>query len=174
MRSRMEFELDNSKFAQVRQFGVNFQKIHNLKKFEGPHRFLPNSIPKVLDWYIIFVCSFRTIAQVLRKLQLPPRDKIFEYTVSLPSLPSIRNSIPLCQKVDSRIFRKKTESLLTVYSGILTECLVYGWYTLEYFTKGTESLLTVYSDILTECLVYGWYTLEYFRKSGESLPMVYF
>ena len=34
------------------------------------------------------------------------RDKIFEYTVSLPSLPSIRNSIPLCQKVDSRILRE--------------------------------------------------------------------
>ena len=61
-----------------------------------------------------------------------PRDKIFEYTVSLPSLPSIRNSILLCQKVDSRILRKHTKSLLTVYSGILTECLVYGWYTLEY------------------------------------------
>ena len=93
-------------------------------------------------------------------LKILTRDKIFEYTVSLPSLPSIRNSIPLCQKVDSRILRKNTESLLIVYSGILTECLVYGWYTLESFTKGTESLLTVYSGILTECLVYGWYTLE--------------
>ena len=72
------------------------------------------------------------------------RDKIFEYTVSLPSLPSIRNSIPLCQKVDSRILRKNTESLLTVYSGVLTECLVYGWYTLEYFWKSAESLPMVY------------------------------
>ena len=61
-----------------------------------------------------------------------------------------------------------------VYSGILTECLVYGWYTIENFTKGTEIPLTVYGGILTECLVYGWYTLEYFRKSAESLPMVYF
>ena len=92
------------------------------------------------------------------------RDKIFKYTVSLPSLPSIRNSIPLCQKVDSRILRENTESLLTVYSGILTKCLVYGWYTLEYSTKGTESLPTVYSGILTECLVYGWYILKYFHK----------
>ena len=52
-------------------------------------------------------------------LRMISRDQIFEYKVSLPSLPSIRNSIPLCQKVDSRILRKNTESLLTVYSGIL-------------------------------------------------------
>ena len=124
--------------------------------------------------YISVVLIVSCVLLVVVSLQRPSRDKIFEYTVSLPSLPSIRNSIPLCQKVDSRILRKNTESLLTVYSGILTECLVYSWYTLEYFTRGTESLLTVYSGIQTECLVYGWYTLEYFRKSAESLPMVYF
>ena len=62
----MKFQLDDSKFAQVRQFRANFQKIQNLKKFERFNRCEPNSIPKVLDRYIIFLCSFRTIARILR------------------------------------------------------------------------------------------------------------
>ena len=32
--SSTKFQLENSKFAQGRQFGGNFQKILNLKKFE--------------------------------------------------------------------------------------------------------------------------------------------
>ena len=54
---------------QVRQFRGNFQKIQNLKKFERFNRFWPNYIPKVDDWYIIFMCSFRIISQILRKLE---------------------------------------------------------------------------------------------------------
>ena len=46
-------------------------KIQNLKKFKRFNRFWPNSITKVLDQYIIFVCSLRTVAQVLQKLELP-------------------------------------------------------------------------------------------------------
>ena len=65
------FELNNSKFAQVTQFTGNLKKIQNLKKFERFNRFWANSIPKVLDRFIIFVCIFRTIAQILRKLELP-------------------------------------------------------------------------------------------------------
>ena len=117
------------------------------------------------------ITDFRAVFQ---DLVVRARDKIFKYTISLPSLPSIRNSVPLCQKVDFRILRENTESLLTVYSGILTKYLVYGWSTLEYSTKGTERLPTVHSGILTECLVYGWYILKYFIKSAESLPLVYF
>ena len=69
--SSTKFQLDNSKFAQVRQFRANFQKIQNFKNFERFNRFWPNSIPEVLDRYIIFVCSFRTIVQILGKLELP-------------------------------------------------------------------------------------------------------
>ena len=47
----------------------NFEEI--LKKFERLNRFQPNSIPKVLNRYIIFVCSFRAITYILRKLELP-------------------------------------------------------------------------------------------------------
>ena len=53
--SSTKFQLKNSKFAQVKQFRANFQKIKNLKKFERFNRFWLNSMPKVLDRYIIFV-----------------------------------------------------------------------------------------------------------------------
>ena len=66
-----KFQLDKSKFACVRQFWKNSQKIQNLKKFERFNRFWPNLIPKFLDGCNIFVCSFRTIARILRKLELP-------------------------------------------------------------------------------------------------------
>ena len=137
-----------------------------LKKIYDPSRDVYQLTGELGSTYQRYSDSVNDFADRVRglseKILEASRDKIFEYTVSLPSLPSIRNSIPLCQKVDTRILQKNTESLLTVYSGILTVCLVYGWYTLEYFTKSTESLLTVYSGVLTECLVYGWYTLEYF------------
>ena len=68
---RTKFQLDKSKFAWVRQFWKNSQKIQNLKKFKRFNRFWPNSIPKFLDECYIFVCSFRTIARILRKLELP-------------------------------------------------------------------------------------------------------
>ena len=55
VRSRTKFELDNLKFAQVRQFRANFRKIQNLKKFERFDRFWPNSTPKVLDRYLCAV-----------------------------------------------------------------------------------------------------------------------
>ena len=70
MYSCTKFELDKSKFTHVRHFRANFQKIQTLEKFERFNRFWPNSIPKVLDRYIIFVCIFRAIAQILRKLEL--------------------------------------------------------------------------------------------------------
>ena len=69
MHSSAKFQLATSKFAQVKQFRANVQKIQNLKKFECLNRFWPNSIPKVLDQCNIFVCGFRTIAQILRKLE---------------------------------------------------------------------------------------------------------
>ena len=65
------FQLDKSKFAWVRQFWKNSQTIQNLKKFERFNRFWPNSLPKFLDGCNILVCSFRTIARILRKLELP-------------------------------------------------------------------------------------------------------
>ena len=68
---RTKFQLDKSKFGWVRQFWKNSQKIQNLKKFECFNRFRPNSIPKFVDECNIFVCSFRTIARILRKLELP-------------------------------------------------------------------------------------------------------
>ena len=68
--SRTEFQLDESKFAWVRQLRKNSQKIQNLKKFERFNRFWPNSIPKFLDGCNTFVCSFRTLARILRKLKL--------------------------------------------------------------------------------------------------------
>ena len=71
VRSCTKFELNNAKFAQVTQFTTNFQKIQNLKKFELLNRFWSNSIQKVLDRCIIIVCISRTIAQILRKLQVP-------------------------------------------------------------------------------------------------------
>ena len=67
---RTKFQLDKLKFAWVRQFWKNSQKIQNLKKFECSNRFWPNSIPTFLDGCHIFVCSFRTIARILRKLIL--------------------------------------------------------------------------------------------------------
>ena len=42
---RTKFQLHKSKFAWVRQFWENSQKIKNLKKFERFNRFWPNSIP---------------------------------------------------------------------------------------------------------------------------------
>ena len=71
MHSSTKFQLDNSNFAQVRRFRGNFQKVPNLKKFDRFNRFWPNSIPKVHDRYIIFVYSFKTIAEILRKLEPP-------------------------------------------------------------------------------------------------------
>ena len=68
---RTKFQLDKSKFAWVRQFLVNFQKIQNLKKFKRFSRLWPNSISKFLDQYNISVCSLSTIARILRKLELP-------------------------------------------------------------------------------------------------------
>ena len=68
---RTKFQLDKSKFSWVRQFWKNSQKIQNLKKFERFNRFWRNSIPKFFDRCNIFVCSFRTIARILRKLELP-------------------------------------------------------------------------------------------------------
>ena len=62
--SRTKFELNYSKFAQVSQLEKIF------KKFESFNRFWTNSIPKVLARYNIFVCSYRRIDQILRKLQL--------------------------------------------------------------------------------------------------------
>ena len=67
----IKFQLDKSKFAWVRQFWENFQKIQNLKKFQRFNRLWPNLIPKFLDGCNIFVCSSRTIARSLRKLELP-------------------------------------------------------------------------------------------------------
>ena len=66
-----KFQLDKLEFAWVRQFWVNSQIIQNLKKFERFNRFLPNSLPKFLDWCYIFVCCFRMTARILRKLELP-------------------------------------------------------------------------------------------------------
>ena len=68
---RTKFQLDKSKFAWVRQFWKNSQKIRNVTRFERFNRFWPNSIPKFLHGYNIFVCSFRTIARILQKLELP-------------------------------------------------------------------------------------------------------
>ena len=69
--SYTRFDLNNSEFAQVAQFREKFQKIQNLKKLERFNRFWPNSIPKFLDGSNIFMCSLRTIARILRKLELP-------------------------------------------------------------------------------------------------------
>ena len=70
MHLRTKFQLDKSKFAWVRQFWKNSQKVQNVKKCECSNRFWPNSIPEFLDGFHIFVCSFRTIARILRKLEL--------------------------------------------------------------------------------------------------------
>ena len=49
-----------------------FSKNSKSEKFERFNRFWPNSIPKFLDRYSnIYVCSFRTITRILRKLELP-------------------------------------------------------------------------------------------------------
>ena len=78
---RTKFQLHKSKFAWVRQFWENSQKIKNLKKFEPSNRFRPNLIPKFLDRYNIFLCRFRMKAQILRKLELPrPVFKKFKIT----------------------------------------------------------------------------------------------
>ena len=63
-------KLKYSNHLKVRQFTANFQKIQNLKKFERFNRFRPNSVPKVLDRYIIFACSLRMIARIQRKLDI--------------------------------------------------------------------------------------------------------
>ena len=70
MNLRTEFQLYKSKFAWVRQFWGSSQKFKNLKKFERLDRFWPNLITKFLDGCNIFVCSFRTIARMLRKLEV--------------------------------------------------------------------------------------------------------
>ena len=75
MHSYTNFELNNSKFAQITQFRENFQKIQNLKKFKRFNRFWLNSILKALDRCIIFVWIFKTIAQILQKLELPQTFK---------------------------------------------------------------------------------------------------
>ena len=63
-----KFKLDKSKFAWVKQF---WKKIQNLEKCQRFNRFWSNSIPKFLDRFNIFVYSFRMIARVLQKLELP-------------------------------------------------------------------------------------------------------
>ena len=55
---------------EVRQFIANFPKILSIKKSRRFNQFLRNSIPEVLHRYVIFVCSFMTIAQILQKLEL--------------------------------------------------------------------------------------------------------
>ena len=70
VQSRTKFELDKSKFAQVRQFIANFPKIWSIKKSRRFNQFLRNSIPEVLYRYVIFVCSFMMRAQILQKLEL--------------------------------------------------------------------------------------------------------
>ena len=57
MHLRTKIELDNSKFAQVTQFGIKIQKIQNHNKFERSNRFWQYSIPKVLDRYIMTLIS---------------------------------------------------------------------------------------------------------------------
>ena len=86
--SDTNLNLNNSKFAQVTQFRENLEKNQNLTKIECFNRFWSNSIPKVLDRYIGFVCIFRTVAQILRKLELPQTfvknsksHKIFNWAV---------------------------------------------------------------------------------------------
>ena len=54
----------------------NLEQVTNLKKFERSNRVWPNSIPQILNRYIIFVCTFGAIAQILRKLELPHADKL--------------------------------------------------------------------------------------------------
>ena len=56
--SSTKFQLEILKFSEVIQF-------------ERSNRFSTNSIPKVLDRYIIFVCNFKMITQILRNLELP-------------------------------------------------------------------------------------------------------
>ena len=50
-----------------------FKKFKISKKFECFNQFWPNSIPEVLDRYIIFVCSFRKINRILWKSELPQK-----------------------------------------------------------------------------------------------------
>ena len=73
------------------RFRADFQKIQNLKKFERFNRVWPNSIPKFLDRYIIFIFmwSFRAIAQILRKLELPQilfKNSKFHKITNRPSI----------------------------------------------------------------------------------------
>ena len=70
MYPRTKFQLVNRNLPELHNF-EKFKKKFEINKFEGFNRFWPNSISKVLDRYIIFVCSSRTIAQILRKVELP-------------------------------------------------------------------------------------------------------
>ena len=67
--SRTNLSLLTRNLTQVRQFGRKIQNIQNLKKFKRFNRFWSNSIPKVLDRCIIFVCIFRTIALIFVKFE---------------------------------------------------------------------------------------------------------
>ena len=68
MHLRTKFEFNNLKFAEVWQCRENFQQISNFKKFERLDRLWQK-----------FVCSFRTIAKILRNLLKPRRTFFREF-----------------------------------------------------------------------------------------------
>ena len=66
---RTKFQLENSKLHKLDNLEQVYKKF-KISKNLSSNRFLPNSMPKVIDRYIIFACSFRMMAQILRKLEL--------------------------------------------------------------------------------------------------------
>ena len=98
MHSYTKFELDKSKFAQVRKFAANLKKIKNPKNL-NTNRFSRNSISKVVYQYIIFVCSslvYNTLSLNFYNIQkkfLPSFQSLqFSGTSSIKSLKKIINA----------------------------------------------------------------------------------
>ena len=92
------------------------------------------------------------------QIHTPTRDKIFEYTDGLPSLPSIRNSIPLCQKVDSRYtpgkYGKSTNGILRYTNRMFSIRLVYFRILHGRYRKSTNGILRHTNRMFSIRLVY--------------------
>ena len=101
------------------------------------------------------------------------RDKIFEYTDSLPSLPNIRNSIPLCQKIDSRYtpgkYGKSTNGILRYTNRMFSIRLVYFRILHERYGKSTNGILRYTNRMFSIRLVYFRILHGRYRKSTNGI-----
>ena len=88
-RTKFQIKIQINKVCTSYKILSKFSKNSKSQIFESFNRFWPHSVPQVLVRYIIFVCSFRTIAQTLRKLELPQTFSKYSKSHKITNRPSI-------------------------------------------------------------------------------------